>query len=399
MRVIVLLTDAFGGQGGIAKFNRDLLSSICSYPAVEQAVALPRLIPGPVEALPSKLKYIRAAARGKVKFFSTALKSSLLARGPSLIICAHINLLPAAFAMRLFCRAPVVLVIHGIDAWQPSRSRLVNRLVKKIDAFISVSEFTRRRFLEWANLGGTKSFILPNSIDMTLFTPGPKRDDLISRYGLGGRKVIMTLARLSASERYKGIDELMEILPSLAAEIPEITYLICGDGDDRARLEQKAAQLGLRVSEVGNQNSEVRIRPPTSGLRPQASGARVVFAGYIPETEKADHYRLADAFVMAGRGEGFGIVYLEAMACGITVMASKADGSREAVRDGQLGVLVEPGNPEELKVAIAQALSADANASDRKSPVGVDYFSFYNFERRCHQILEQLLPGPVTQTD
>jgi glycosyltransferase involved in cell wall biosynthesis len=69
---------------------------------------------------------------------------------------------------------------------------------------------------------------------------------------------------------------------------------------------------------------------------------RVVFAGYVPESEKADHYRLADAYVMPGRGEGFGIVYLEALACGVPVVASEVDGSREAVREGALGILVDP---------------------------------------------------------
>ncbi len=101
------------------------------------------------------------------------------------------------------------------------------------------------------------------------------------------------------------------MLPSLAERIPGIAYLIVGDGDDRARLEAKAACLGV--------------------------ADRVVLAGFIPETAKADHYRLADAYVMPGWGEGFGIVYLEAMACGLPVLGSKLDGSREALREGDLG--------------------------------------------------------------
>jgi phosphatidyl-myo-inositol dimannoside synthase len=95
-------------------------------------------------------------------------------------------------------------------------------------------------------------------------------------------------------------------MPALIKEIPTIAYLIAGDGTDRHRLEEKAKSLGVH--------------------------GRVVFAGYIPESEKADHYRLADAYVMPGRGEGFGIVYLEALACGVPVVASQVDGGREAVR-------------------------------------------------------------------
>jgi phosphatidylinositol alpha-1,6-mannosyltransferase len=114
-------------------------------------------------------------------------------------------------------------------------------------------------------------------------------------------------------------------------DVPNIAYLIVGDGTDHHRLEEKARSLGVHE--------------------------RVVFAGYIPEREKADHYRLADAYVMPGRGEGFGIVYLEALACGVPVVASKLDGSREAVRDGALGILVDPNDAEGIKRGILEALA------------------------------------------
>jgi len=104
---------------------------------------------------------------------------------------------------------------------------------------------------------------------------------LLDRYGVAGRRVIMTLGRLDAAERYKGIDEVLEVMPSLVHEMPDLVYLILGDADDRPRLESKAKALGL--------------------------DQHVIFAGYIPEAEKADHYRLADAFVMPGRGVGFGL--------------------------------------------------------------------------------------------
>src|SRR5439155_18861006 len=131
----------------------------------------------------------------------------------------------------------------------------------------------------------------------------------------------MTLAFLSASERYKGVDEVLELMPSLVQEMPDLIYVIAGDGDDRPRLHTKAKTLG--------------------------KAQHVVFAGYVPEHEKADHFRLADAFVVPDRGEGFGIVYLEPMACEIPVIASKADASRETVPGGKLGLLANPDNPQE----------------------------------------------------
>ena len=109
---------------------------------------------------------------------------------------------------------------------------------------------------------------------------------------------MLTLARLSAAERYKGIDELLELMPRLLRDIPSLTYVIAGDGDDRPRLEEKARALGV--------------------------GSRVVFTGYVPESEKADHFRLADTFAMTGRGEGFGIVYLEALASGVAIATVSA---------------------------------------------------------------------------
>ena len=195
-------------------------------------------------------------------------------------------------------------------------------------------------------------------MDLSKFAPGPKPAQLVERYGLCGRRVIMTLGRLSAAERYKGIDEVLELMPSLVQEMPDLIYLIVGDGDDRVRLESKTASLGMK--------------------------RQVVFTGYIPEEQKADHYRLADAFVMPGRGEGFGIVYLEAMACGIPVVASKADASREAVLGGRLGLLTDPRSPEEIRVAIKQAL-----AQPRSLQKDLEHFSFDRFVERWHTLLRE----------
>src|SRR2546427_8512593 len=138
--------------------------------------------------------------------------------------------------------------------------------------------------------------------------------------------------------------------------MPDLMYLILGDGDDRIRLQEKARTRGL--------------------------DRHVNFGGFIPEEQKADHLRVADAFVMPGRGEGFGIVYLEAMACGIPVVASKADASREAVLDGRLGVLADPGEPEEIRSAIKEAL-----ARPRVLEKQLEYFSFERFVERWHALL------------
>ena len=168
--------------------------------------------------------------------------------------------------------------------------------------------------------------------------------------------MILTLARLSASERSKGVDEVIDVMARLIRKMPDVAYLVVGEGTDKARLQEKVADLGL--------------------------SGHVVFAGYVAESEKANHFRLADAYVMPSREEGFGIVFLEAMACGIPVIGSKTDGGREALRGGMLGQLVDPANLSELETAIQTAVQAT-----KRVPEGLEFFSFENFERRCCRLV------------
>ena len=128
-------------------------------------------------------------------------------------------------------------------------------------------------------------------------------------------------------------------------------------------------------------DSSVPVWEPT----PSCPAPQVVFAGYVAEAEKADHYRAADLYVMPSRGEGFGIVYLEALACGLPVIGSKVDGSREALRDGLLGTLVDPADRKELKDAIRRQLGQRT----QRAPEGLSYFSYAEFERRCHHLVGQ----------
>jgi phosphatidylinositol alpha-1,6-mannosyltransferase len=362
MRVLALVIDAFGGHGGIAKFNRDLLRTLCTYPTCSEVVAIPRQMPAPDEAQPrpARLTYVTSGLGGKLHYLVALLRVMHSNPRFDLIFCGHINLLPVAFLLRFWARAPVALVIHGIEAWQPTSRSLTNDLAGKVDAFISVSQLTKRRFLEWARPNGNTGYLLPNSIDLERFRPGSKNTALLNRYGLTGKTVLMTLGRLSSCEAYKGIDEVLELLPKLTKETANVAYLVVGDGSDRRRLEEKAKSLGV--------------------------DKYVVFTGYILESEKPDHYRLADVFVMPGRGEGFGIVYLEALACGVPVVASKVDASREAVRDGEFGVLVDPDDPHEVWMGIFKALDRPKGVV----PEGLDDFSYSCFERRLHRIIKRI---------
>lgn len=363
MRILALVTDAFGCSGGIAKFNRDLLSALCTHPGCDEVVAVPRLMHDSGSALPSKLSYVTSGLNGKWRFALAAVRAAF-ARPPfDAVFCGHINLVPVGFIVAKLARAPLVTVLHGVEAWQPVSNGLARYFVRFADSFIAVSELTMQRFREWAAVRNASSHILPNSIDVSLFGAGQPNPRLVDRYGLRGRKVLLTLGRFSADERYKGVDEVLGVLPELVAKVPNLVYLVAGDGTDRARLEDKVRQQGL--------------------------SGHVVFTGRVSEEEKADHYRVADAFVMAGWGEGFGIVYLEALACGIPVVASTLDASREAVRNGELGILVNPKNPGELRDGILAALQKPKGTV----PAGLAHFSYDNFQKRCHGIVASICPA------
>jgi glycosyltransferase involved in cell wall biosynthesis len=368
VNILALLTDAFGGRGGIAKFNRDLCRELSAEPLAAQVTALPRVAPvESIEHVPPRVDYRSSASGSKVAYAWHVLRQTLNPQPPTFdaVICGHINLLPVAVLASWLQGAPLLLILHGIDAWTPHDSGIVRTLLPQVDRFVTVSRYTKERFLEWAPLRAEQGRVVPDCIDLDAYSPGPKRDALLERYGLLGRTLLLTFGRLSSDEQYKGHDEVLEVLPNLAEEIPDVAYLICGDGDDRPRLERKAERLGL--------------------------SDRVVFAGYVPEEEKEDHYRLADAFVMPGRGEGFGIVYLEAMACGVPVVASSADASREAVRDGQLGVVVDPDDPTSVKAGILEALRAPHGV-----PQGLDYFSVERFRERWHDVVDTCFQESVT---
>ena len=360
-RFLALLTDGFGGHGGIALYNRDLLHALCSFPRCAAVVAIPRLMPNTPEPMPAKLAYLTAAVGGKMRYLAAVLRCLRDDRDYDLVVCGHINLLPLAWLASRIMSLPLVLFIYGIDAWHPGKSALANMLARRARWVVSISATTARKFRAWANPDIQHLRVLPNAIHAEWYGPGAKNPDLVRRYALQGKTVLMTLGRLVSAERYKGFDEVLELMPELIKTVPGLVYLIVGDGSDQARLQEKARALGM--------------------------ADRVVFTGQIAEAEKAGHYRLADAYVMASCGEGFGFVLLEAMACGIPVVASELDGGREAVRDGQLGILIDPVDRDALRGAILEALARPKGIV----PAGLEYFSFGNFEARAHSLFAGVL--------
>ena len=361
MRVQMFLTDGFGGFGGISRFNRDFLSALNTCPSVERVYALPRVISEPLkEPIPEAIVYERRAARDRASYVLAVIRHAL--RGPraDLVICGHINLLPFAWAAARLARARLVLVIHGYEAWAPSSHKLSNLLVSRIDAFIAVSRYSAERFVQWSGVPRARGFILPNCVDLDRFQPCERDSVLVNRYGLQSAIVMLTVGRLATGERYKGVDEVIEAMPRLLRQLPDLRYLIVGDGSDRTRLEAKARAYGL--------------------------SDHVILAGRIAEAEKVAHYNLADLYIMPSHGEGFGIALIEAAACGIPVVGSSADGSRDALLDGQLGRMVDPTKPDDLVLAIGEAIHARGHRVRNQL---VETFSIGRFRARVAEWLKQ----------
>ena len=399
LRILMLLSDGFGGFGGIAKFNRDFIRALSSFAAVEKIIAVPRLMHEDPGVLPPKLIHVTAGLGGKQPYISAVLKAAREFRtneSPQVrpvIICGHIHLVWAALFVRKITSAELYLIVHGIDAWQPTRDPIANACVRYVDDFISVSSVTRSRFLQWSGLRQDQGIVLPNCVDLSAFKPAPKSADLMQRYGLDDHRILLTLGRLASEERYKGFDEIIECLPEIGKAIPNVTYIIVGDGPDRPRLVRKARALGLRVDDFAiaehPRGHASLAEPEVAVMNHDCTNPRVIFVGRVNDKVKADYLRLADVFVMPSSGEGFGIVLLEAMASGIPVIGSKIDGSREALRQGKLGKLVDPRNPLEIKEAVIASLTT--SMPDRTQAIaGVEYFSKGRFEQRVHAILRAM---------
>jgi glycosyltransferase involved in cell wall biosynthesis len=359
-RILMLVTDAHGGFGGISQYNRDVLEALGRFDRVGEIVVLPRIVNDARFNVPTKVRYDLAGASGARSYLWRCVVQAFMGGSYDLVYCAHINLIPMAKAIASVQRAPLLLAIYGTDSWWRPPRPFVARLANRADFVISISQITLDRFRSWSTIDRTATAVLPNAVKVEQFGLGEKNSELVQRLGIDRQKIIMTLGRMLSDEGAKGFDEIIELMPRLRELEPKIAYIAVGDGDDRPRLEAKAQKLGV--------------------------GDRVHFVGRVPEAQKQDYYRLADAYVMPSLGEGFGFVILEALACGLPVVASSADGTREAVRNGELGILVDPKDSTALLSAIIEALRRP-----KQIPAGLGYFSFDNFASRLHSALSRLI--------
>lgn len=279
--------------------------------------------------------YFKSASSwwGRFKLCQGLLRR-LLRQRPASVICGHVKLAPL---VRLFCQPlgiPYRVMTYGKEVWDPL-GRGSRQALQQAQEIWTISRYSRDRACDSNQLNPQQFKLLPCVVNGEIFSPGPKPQYLIDRYHLDQSRVLMTVARLWSGDIYKGVDVTLRALPKILHHHPDVKYLIIGRGDDRPRLEQLAQDLGV--------------------------AQQVVFAGFVATEELPDHYRVADAYVMPSQ-EGFGIVYLEAMATGIPVLSGQGDGSADPLQDGKLGWQVAHRDPE----AVAEACLEMLQGGDRR---------------------------------
>ena len=248
--------------------------------------------------------------------FAVAILGAVVRSRPNHVISTHLNFGPLALIAKRLFGTRYTLVAHGIDVHPDLPPRTLEAM-RRADRIIAVSEWTRGRVTALGGIDPRNVSILPNAFDETRFTVGPKPQWLREAYGIrADEKVLLTVGRLDQRERYKGYDRIIDALSEIQQRCGPVRFIVAGTGDDRDRVVALAREKGHEKS--------------------------VIFPGFVAPEDLADHYRLADVFAMPSTGEGFGIVFAEALACGTPVVAGNRDGSVDALDGGRLGKLVDP---------------------------------------------------------
>lgn len=307
---VLLLTSA--GIGGVQKYGRTLENALSDLLGRENVDVIS--LQGP-----SKWHKVLFAMRTWTK---------MLVRRPNLVIG---TLLGLHSVLKPFPKKRYWTLVHGIEVWG-DLSKEKRNLLLGAEKVLSVSRFTADRICSHHNVPESRIHHQPMIYDSHLLSlPHQNRDSTTS---------ILTVGRMSSSERYKGHENVLRALPDVLKVVPECKYVIVGDGDDRTRLEGIAAEIGVEAS--------------------------VEFRGETTDEELASCYRACSVFAMPAltmvdgsnpKGEGFGIVFLEAMAFGKPVLGPNVGAPAEFIQNRIHGLLVDPTSPSKIASALVEILT------------------------------------------
>jgi glycosyltransferase involved in cell wall biosynthesis len=344
-KVILYTLQTFSTTGGIQKMTRTLAHSLhllamrnnWEFELWSAYDSNNDLIP---QYLPSNK--FRGFGANRIVF---VLKTLIAAKKPDVIIISHINLaIIGLFVKTINPKCKVWLIAHGIEVWRPL-SFVKSVFLKRCDKVICVSRFTKQQMLNRHHTDPDICDVLNNAVDPFIKLPVAftKPGQLLKRYGLtADTPVIFTLTRLASTEQYKGHDQVIKVVGCLKLKFPGIKYILSGQYDPK---------------------EEIRIRKLITEAKVDK---QVILTGFIEEAEITDHFLLADLFVLPSKKEGFGIVFIEALACGLPVVCGNADGSIDAIYDGELGRAVDADNLVELENAISNYLASPLKKERRR---------------------------------
>ncbi len=266
---------------------------------------------------------------------------------------------------RLLWGCKIINYIHGEEVTSSMQytffGRSKEKYLNRADAVVAVSNFTRHALIELMHTRPDKIEVIYNGVDAERFRVEARDPRLVAKYGIAGKRVLLSVGRLVPR---KGIDQTIEAMPALLERHPDLHYLIVGDGPYWDALKQLVAKHGL--------------------------ARHVTFTGSVDDDGLRAHYALCDIFVLPNREmsdgdtEGFGLVFLEANACGKPVVGGRAGGVVEAVQDGHNGLLVDGRRVDTIVEAIGRLLD-DAALYDRLRSGGLDVAVRSSWQLRSQQ--------------
>lgn len=356
---------AFSQTGGIEKFNRAFIKALTEL----KETSFSELFVHSLHDSNEDTKY--TGGQGYTFFnhnrFLFLIKTIVQSFKSEIVIIGHLNLAIVGIIARRVFKKKVVLICHALEIMEPVKG-VKKKLLQKADALLAVSDFTKSLLVEQQGVDKDKIVIFPNTVDPYFQFPAvfQKPTYLKERYGISGEdKILFTLTRLSSSEQYKGYDSVIKVLNEIKKTHPTTRYLIGGKADDR----EKAYVEKLIVE--NNLEKDVQL------------------LGYIKDEEVADHFQLSDVFVMPSTKEGFGIVFLEAMICGLQVIAGNKDGSVDALMKGKVGKLVNPYDIHSIQQGIIDSLN-NAQELDKKhlQQTILENFGYTLFKKRLKNFID-----------
>lgn len=375
MRILVLLPSLLDSLGGIQTYSQALVWSLNALAGPAESPGSSSIVaPIRVLALHDKTAAQPHARTGlervqhegflgrKFRFGLAALRAS---RSADVVIMAHVHFAPLLLRgiHWLAPKAFVCIAAHGIEVWKRLNPSTVSAL-RHAHQIWPVSDYTRQRMLaENPDLSPSLRFVcLPNTLGPNYppAVPTKEREAL----GLPPGKILLCVSRMSTLEPYKNVEMIIRSLPEVVRAQPQTTLVVVGPGDDRPRLEAIVAGLGLRD--------------------------HVIFAGRVADEVLQSYFAACDLFVLPSTGEGFGIVYLEAMFHSKACIGAQAGGVPEVIENGVTGLLIDPAAPAQLSAAIVRLLQDDATraAMGRAGKKRLEEkFSLDSFRARLQELL------------